>query len=251
MTEESSTAEMLDFIRELRGLLRFHQQLGLDFYPFVLPESKVRMAARAAVAPAAGLGKSIDIGQQGQALEAADLDRAIAGCRNCPRGGAGVTALAGEGKAGADLFIVVEQTMITAPEKGRLLDEEDRALLEKMLAAIKIAPAAIYLAPLVKCGSAEPTTRQERSACLTLLEQQIACLRPRAILVFGEQAAQALFRSDQPLFHLRGKTETVQDLPVLASYHPAQLRRETALKQMAWQDLQLLQRVLAGKKVSR
>lgn len=258
MTEESSPAERFDFIRELRGLLRFHQQIGLEFYPFALPETMAHKAGRvgapkaaaAAFPPASRTGKPVSAGPDGQASALADLDQAIAGCRNCPRGGEGVVALRGEGKAGADLFIVVEQTTMTAAEKGQLLNEEDRALLGKMLAAIRVSPDAVYLAPLVKCGSAAeaPTTREEQTACLSFLEQQIAGLRPRAILVFGERVAQALLRSEQPLFHLRGKMETVRDIPVLATYHPGQLRQEPALKPMAWQDLQLLQKVLAGKK---
>lgn len=258
MTGESSTAERLDFIRELLALLRFHQQIGLEFYPFALPEALKGKAGRIGLpraadsdVPAFRIRESSLAGHEGRTSEPVDLGQAVAGCRNCSRGGEGAVALQGEGKAGADLFIVVEKSIITASKIGQLLSEEDRALLGKMLTAIKVSPDAVYLAPLVKCGSTaeQQTTREEQVACLPFLEKQIASLRPRAILVFGEEASQALLKSEQPLFHLRGKVETVQDIPVLATYHPAQLRQEPALKQMAWQDLQLLQKVLAGKKV--
>lgn len=256
MTDERTTGEYLDFVMELRGLLAFHQQLGLDFYPFVLPEARKRGCGYAALrdsSPAATDSttdnkESFLADNQRTTLSAADLERAIAGCRNCPRGGEGVNTLSGEGKEGALLFIVVEQASMQETDKGQLLREEDQALLEKMLAAIKVSTDKVFMAPLVKCASAAvTTTREERTSCLPFLEEQIASLRPRAVLVFGEAAAQALLRSEQPLFHLRGKVEMVRDVPVLATYHPAQLRMEPTLKQMAWQDLQVLQKVLAGR----
>lgn len=258
MTDDRQTREGLLLFRELRGLLQFHQQIGLDFYPFVLPgpmehqagQVGGKKAAPASITLPSRIRIPTEAVKKGYSLILAELDSAIADCRRCPRGIEGVVTLAGEGKTGADLFIVVEQSILTAAQIGNLLDEEDRALLAKMLAAIKISTNMVYMAPLVKCASAAGlrTTREERAACLPFLEQQIASLRPRAILVFGEGAAQALLRSEQPLFYLRGKVEVVQGIPLLATYHPAQLRLEPALKQMAWQDLQLLQKVMAGRK---
>ena len=258
MTEKGPKAPCSDFARELRGLLDFHQQIGLDFYPFVLPEAG-RHQTEPDRLPAAPQGTADSASCRRQAAVAgreasiptpADLDRAIADCRNCPRGGVGVAALTGEGKDGAGLFIVVEQALMPAARRECLLDEEDRVLLEKMLTAIKVSTDTVFMAPLVKCASfaESATTREERTACLSFLEAQIARLRPRAVLVFGEAAAQTLLRSEQPLFHLRGKIEIVREVPVLATYHPGQLRKEPALKQMAWQDLLLLQKVLAGRK---
>jgi len=259
MTEEGQAVEKNLFLRDLRNYLRFHQQIGLDSYPFALPEDLApkkggqtclsRPSASPAARPA-GSTKPAAAGRVARAEALAEMDGAVASCRNCRRGLQKVSSLAGEGKAGAALVIVVEQTLVSAAGEKALLHDEDRDLLEKMLAAIKVSTDMVYIAPLVKCSPAggTATSREERAACLPLLEGQLAALRPRAVLVFGEEAARALFKTEQPFFHLRGKVEEIRGLPAVATYHPGQLRSEPALKQMAWQDLQLLQRVLAGGK---
>lgn len=254
MTNNRSMAERLDFLSELGDLLRFHQQIGLDHYPFALPgllehgtgQTDLRRTVTSAADHQADRQKKGDIAVRSSL---AVLEREINDCRRCPRGVEGAAPLTGEGKVGAALFIIVEQALVTANEE-RLLTDEDSTLLGKMLAAIRVSGDAVYMAPLVRCGTVEErqTKKEERTACLDLLERQIACLRPRAILIFGERAAQTLFRSEQPLFHLRGKVDEIQGIPALATYHPGQLRSEPALKQMAWQDLQILQRILAGRR---
>lgn len=254
MTDKRSMAERLDFLRELGNLLRFHRQIGLDHYPFVLPEllehGSGQADLRSTLTPAADhLSDRQKKGDRDGRSSLAALEREINACRNCPRGVEGASPLTGAGKVGATLFIVVEQAL-AATNEGRLLNDEDSTLLRKMLAAIKVSDDAVYMAPLVRCGTVEEkqTKKEERTACLDFLERQIACLRPRAILIFGERAAQTLFRREQLLFHLRGKIDEIQGIPALATYHPGQLRSEPALKQMAWQDLQLLQRILAGRR---
>lgn len=73
------------------------------------------------------------------------------------------------------------------------------------------------------------------------LAEAVAMLRPRLLLALGETAARALIDSGESLDSLRGSLRHWGSarIPLLASYHPAQLLREPAHKRKAWEDLKL------------
>jgi uracil-DNA glycosylase family 4 len=115
-----------------------------------------------------------------------------------------------------------------------------------MLAAINLTFAQVYLASLVKCVSEKtqmPAT-EEFAACQPFILQQRDAVNPKALLVFGEKAAQLLLQSSQPIFHLRGRLHDYHGTPAVVTYHPNQLNSEPALKRLSWNDLQLLQKEL-------
>jgi hypothetical protein len=59
-------------------------------------------------------------------------------------------------------------------------------------------------------------------------------------LVMGEALAQFVLQSSASLSELRGQVHfvTTQQIPVIATYHPADLLRQPANKRQAWLDLQ-------------
>lgn len=73
------------------------------------------------------------------------------------------------------------------------------------------------------------------------LAEAAAVLRPRLLLALGETAARVLTDSGESLDSLRGSLRYWGSarIPLLASYHPAQLLREPAHKRKAWEDLKL------------
>ena len=83
----------------------------------------------------------------------------------------------------------------------------------------------------------------EIAACAPFLRRQIELARPRVILALGGAAAAALTGATAGINRLRGKWQTLagSDVPVLPSFHPAQLLAQPGLKALAWTDLQALQ----------
>jgi DNA polymerase len=69
-----------------------------------------------------------------------------------------------------------------------------------------------------------------------------AALAPRVVLAMGPLAAQSLLQSGEPLGKLRGRAlrlaiPALEDVAVIATYHPAYLLRNPADKARAWADL--------------
>ncbi|USI71874.1 uracil-DNA glycosylase family protein [Sphingomonas morindae] len=149
--------------------------------------------------------------------------------------------VAPSGAAGATLMIVADMPDEADLRAGRLFAEE-AALVDAMLTAIGQRRETLYCAPLSpgrlpggRLGAAAP-------ALVELLRAQIALVRPRALLCFGEEASRALFDRDllaasqalTPLDH------GGHEVAAIATFHPRTLRRQPPLKAEAWRSLQHL-----------
>lgn len=115
-------------------------------------------------------------------------------------------------------------------------------LLDKMLAAISLdRNKNCYIANIVKCRP--PMNRDpsplESQACRAFLETQIHLLKPTMILAVGRVAAQNLLLTDESIGRLRGKFFELNNIPLMATYHPSALLRNVELKRPAWEDLKL------------
>lgn len=69
-------------------------------------------------------------------------------------------------------------------------------------------------------------------------------LNGKVLWVCGQLAASLLFNRPVVLASMRGKIHQVGEHKIVVSYHPDELRKNPALKKMAWQDLRLLALVL-------
>jgi DNA polymerase len=106
---------------------------------------------------------------------------------------------------------------------GALADGDASVLLDKMLIAIQLQRGKnVYLTQLSE---------------LDYFNRQIALIQPKLIVAFGEQVAQRLLDSNEPLDALRGKVHRYQDFSVVASYAPSHLLEHTQDKAKAWEDL--------------
>lgn len=83
------------------------------------------------------------------------------------------------------------------------------------------------------------------AACRPFLEQQIALLQPRVILLLGRAAAHSVLGDDRALAALRGKPFAYGNIPVRVTYHPAYLLRNLPDKAKAWEDLCRVRGLLA------
>jgi DNA polymerase len=133
--------------------------------------------------------------------------------------------------------------------------EEDRSgrpfvgpagqLLDKMLAAIGFRRGEVFICNVLKCRP--PKNRDplgdEVAACWPYLRRQVELIEPKAICAFGRFAAQTLLATESSLTRLRGTTHEFMGVPVVVTYHPAALLRNTQWKRPAWEDLKSLRRV--------
>lgn len=62
----------------------------------------------------------------------------------------------------------------------------------------------------------------------------------------GTFAAQVLTGQDDALGKLRGKVYSYEGIPLVVTYHPAALLRNSGWARPTWDDLQLLRQVMDG-----
>lgn len=242
---------LLHLLRDTRRLLNFHRHCGLD-YPLIetlgnaLPERHPPAALPAAPSAPVKMSSTRPVEPQPSAATLEDLKGEVAGCRRCPLAGAGGAMLFGEGRETAPALCIISAPRgITESENHQAISGEARELLVRMLAAINLTMADVFLTNIVKCpATSEPVTAEQAAACLPLLLRQLDILHPRVICTMGHLASQVMLKSSAPLLALRGRFHTVRGLPLLATFHPSLLLKSPEMKKAAWQDLQLIQKKL-------
>ena len=207
-----------------------------------LPKSAVQPIA---VTPAP---VSISASNLAQALDWQALQAAVKTCERCALSKTRTQTVFGVGKQTADLLVIGEAPGADEDRQGEPFVGKAGQLLNNMLLSIGLRRDSIYIANILKCRP--PNNRDpkpdEAAQCRAYLEQQIALVQPKLILVVGRIAAQNLLQTDLPLGRLRNQLHYMPStqIPVYVTYHPAYLLRQPADKRKAWQDLLKTQELL-------
>lgn len=125
-------------------------------------------------------------------------------------------------------------------------------LLDLLLATVDLSrKSSVYICNVIKCRPPENRNPlpDEIAACSPFLRRQIALVRPEVILAVGSFAAQLLTGRDRPLGELRGEVHEYEGIPLVVTYHPAALLRNSGWTRPTWDDLQVLRGLLDRKAV--
>jgi uracil-DNA glycosylase len=123
-------------------------------------------------------------------------------------------------------------------------------LLDRMLAAIGLSRADVYIANVVPWrppGNRRPTP-QETAVCRPFVERQIELADPDFLVLLGGAAASELLDTPEGILKLRGRwreydtgARRIRAMPTL---HPAYLLRQPLHKRFAWRDFLTLKEAL-------
>ncbi len=69
-------------------------------------------------------------------------------------------------------------------------------------------------------------------------------MRPKLIVALGRVAGTTLLKIDQPLKEMRSKLHDYFGTPLIVTYHPAALLRNSGLKPAAWEDFKWIKSIL-------
>lgn len=183
-----------------------------------------------------------------RAASLTDVAQLIAGCRKCGLCEGRTNTVPGEGSATARLVVVGEGPGRTEDETGRPFVGRAGELLTKILAAIDLPRAQVFICNIVKCRPPENRQPQfdEIAACLPYLYRQIELVSPKVILAMGSTAAQSLLDTKQSLGALRNHLHRFRGIPLIVTYHPAALLRNPNWKRPTWDDVRIAARLLEG-----
>lgn len=150
----------------------------------------------------------------------------------------------GYGSGTARLLLIGEAPGADEDRSGIPFVGRSGQLLEKMLKAIGFDRNECFITnvlPWRPPGNRTPT-EGEIAVCLPFLKRQIDLVSPEAIMILGGSAANALLDNGEPISRMRGKWLEYKKsdggkVPVLASFHPAYLLRNSGQKAKAWVDM--------------
>jgi DNA polymerase len=211
--------------------------------------ASARSAAGAARASAArpAAGKDAGTAASSAAARLRVLSDAAAACTRCGLHATRSTVVFGEGSAAADVVVVGEAPGQEEDRTGRPFVGRAGRLLDLMLASAGFPRDEVYICNVLKCRP--PDNRNplpdEVSPCTTnFLHGQLEAIAPKVLLAVGKFAAQALVGSGENIGQLRGRVHDYRGTPLVVTYHPAYLLRSPQMTRVAWQDFQLVRRVL-------
>jgi len=173
------------------------------------------------------------------------LQHAVTSCTQCERHKQSNQRLFGTGAQQATWMIIGGPPSQSETQQGEPFVGTAGQLLNAMLAAIGLKRHQVYLTNLLKCQleNREPNVL-EVASCEPYLARQITLVQPSVILVMGAVAAQHLLKSDlTAIDELRGPSHSLPGsaIPLVVTYHPADLLHRPTDKRKAWQDLQQAQ----------
>ena len=172
-----------------------------------------------------------------------EFGKSISTCQKCNLGQHRNKFVFGVGDPHADLMLVGEAPGKEEDLKGEPFVGRAGKLLDKILSAIKMSRHKnVYICNVLKCRP--PQNRDplpdEVEKCEPYLLHQIDLIKPKLIVALGRISGTTLFRVDDTLKSMRGRLHDYHGTPLLVTYHPAALLRNSNLKTYAWEDFQFI-----------
>jgi DNA polymerase len=146
----------------------------------------------------------------------------------------------GVGNRNAELMIIGEALGSPEHPHGEPFVGRAGQLLATMIQAMGFDRSQVYIANIVKLLPSDEV--QSRSP---YLDNEITLIQPRLLLAVGSIASHYLLKTQSSLESLRQKVHAYNhNLPLIVTYHPADLLRNSIDKKKAFLDIQLVQKTL-------
>lgn len=179
-----------------------------------------------------------------------DRVRAVAlGCQRCRLAEGRTQVVFSDGNPDGRLMVVGEAPGAREDETGLPFVGPAGKLLDLLLASVDLSrEESVYICNVLKCrppGNRDPLA-DEIEACTPYLRRQIDLVSPELILGVGKFAGQFLTGRSSALGKLRGEVYSYEGVPVVVTYHPAALLRNSGWTRATWDDFQLVRRILDG-----
>lgn len=174
------------------------------------------------------------------------LQEQASACTACGLHATRKNAVFARGNAASSLLVIGEAPGEEEDKTGLPFVGRAGKLLDVLLASIGFPRDAAYICNVLKCRP--PNNRNpmpnEVSSCSSFLRRQIETVAPKVLLAVGKFAAQTLVQSEASIGRLRGEIHQFNQLPVVVTYHPAYLLRSPHATRVAWQDFQMVRKIL-------
>lgn len=230
--------EVTELFASLRCYLEELRDTGVDGIPLA-GSAAVSRAPRAEECP-----PPVDRDHTRESLE--DIRADLGDCHRCLLGKTRTSLVFGVGNPKARLVFVGEAPGRDEDLKGEPFVGEAGQLLTRIIEAMGYRRDEVYICNVLKCRP--PKNRdpipEEVEQCGMFMLRQVKAIAPAAIVALGKFAAQTLLANKAPISKLRGKFYDYHGIPLMPTYHPAALLRDSSLKRDVWADMQQVMKLL-------
>lgn len=177
-----------------------------------------------------------------------EIQKDLGNCQRCKLHKGRENIVFGKGNPGAHLVFVGEGPGYEEDKQGEPFVGAAGRLLTKIIEAIQLTREEVYICNVVKCRPPHNRNPEpdEIAACIPFLARQLKAIRPKVICALGTVAAQAVLNTHESITKLRGCMHYYEEIPLVATYHPAYLLRNPARKRDTWEDMKLILRLGVG-----
>lgn len=167
-------------------------------------------------------------------------------CRECALSSSAQPMVQGAGPVDARLVIVGGAASPEDLAAGIPYAGPAGKLLDKMLEAMGLSRAQVYITRAVKCcpPDGRNPSLTDVHVCRSHLLKELGTVKPKIVCAFGDIAAMALLETSVPLSRLRGRFHDVQDAKVMPTHAPEHLLRHPEAKREVWEDLKQIMAAL-------
>ncbi|MCA9382284.1 uracil-DNA glycosylase [Candidatus Dojkabacteria bacterium] len=168
-------------------------------------------------------------------------------CRACKLRGTATQVVPGSGNPNADILFIGEAPGKNEDIKGIPFCGAAGKLLDELLESIKLNREDIFITNTVKCrppGNRDPE-QEEIEACKHWLKSQVEIIKPKIIVTLGRYSM-ARYLPFAQISKDHGKAYKKGDLIFFVLYHPAVGLYKGSMKEVLFQDMQKLDKILKG-----
>ena len=176
----------------------------------------------------------------------AELAEAVKVCTRCRLAQGRTNAVPGEGAADAAVMFIGEGPGYHEDQQGRPFVGAAGQLLDELIESIGLRRREVFIANVLKCrppDNRDPAA-DEADACRPYLDQQVALVDPKVVVLLGRHALQAHF-PDAQISKARGVPRRRDGRTFLPVYHPAAALRQLRLRDILRSDFALIRKLLA------
>lgn len=181
-----------------------------------------------------------------------DVKQECLGCQKCPLGKTRTNIVFSDGSETAKVMLIGEAPGFNEDQTGKPFVGRAGQLLDKILASVGLSREKnVYICNTIKCRP--PNNRDplpdEKAACRAYLDEQIALIQPKIILLCGRVALTSFIDTPLGITKVRGQWfDGPNGSKMMPIFHPSYLLRnpshtEGSPKWLMWQDMKEIKRV--------
>lgn len=168
-----------------------------------------------------------------------ELEKSIKGCKKCKLCNNRNNIVFGCGNKNADIMLIGEGPGADEDIQGIPFVGKAGKLMNSAFEALEINRDDVYIANVVKCRP--PNNRNpekdEETACLDYLRNQVILVKPKIIVLLGNVALKAILGNEYSITSARGKWIEKKGILYMPTFHPAALLRDEKKKIDFYNDL--------------